>query len=256
LGAGFLILRNQAFFVFPNLYIMTFLKPNRYYKLSPWLAWPLSVLALLLSGFIITEILDLVSEVSALYYLLLFPLLPFLMFLSTPFMRVAGIYKYYSPLFLTFGETGKRFEIHSGPSIDYLLHLRGIKPGQKMQRTVLAFYLQGILSIAAKIEQGEVPPEEVEVVGTSYFFSDRSVERMGFEVGAAGWLHRINLIANVVELTFLHSLSAGKLEIPNVLRVKRANMTGKRLLEHREYIERLYQRMATERNREQLISHE
>lgn len=233
---------------------MTFLKPSRYYKLSPWLAWPLSVLALLLSGFLISKIFDLTSEVSVFYSLVFFLILPLIMFLSTPFMRVAGIYKYYSPLFLTFGETGKRFEIHSGPSIDYFLDLQGIKPGQEMQRTVLAFYMQGILSIAAKIEQGEVPPEEVEVVGTSYFFSDRSAERMGFEVGAAGWLHRINLMANIVELTFLHSLSAGKLEIPNLLKVKRASMTGKRLLEHRDYIERLYGRMATERNREQVVS--
>lgn len=76
-----------------------------------------------------------------------------------------------------------------------------------------------------KIEQGEVPPQEVEVVGTSYFFSDHSVERMGFEVGPAGWIHRIKLMANFVELTFLHSLFAGKFEVPNLLKVKRASMT-------------------------------
>ena len=228
---------------------MTFLTPSRYYNLSPWLAWPISVFALVLSGFLMVEIFDLGAEVSAFYYLVLLLLLPVIMFLSTPFMRVAGIYKYYSPLFLTFGETNTRFEIHSGPSIDYLLDLRGVKPGQDMQRTVLAFYLQGILSIAEKIEQGEIPPEEVEIVGTSYFFSDRSVERMGFEVSSGGWMHRLNLMANFLELTFLNSLSSGKFDIPNVLKVKRASMTGQRLLEHREYIERLYDRMATERNR-------
>jgi hypothetical protein len=126
---------------------MTFLTPSRYYNLSPWLAWPISVFALVLSGFLMVKVFDLGAEVSAFYYLVLLLLLPVIMFLSTPFMRVAGIYKYYSPLFLTFGETNKRFEI------------------------------------------------------------------------------------------------------PNVLKVKRASMTGQRLLEHREYIERLYDRMATERNR-------
>lgn len=228
---------------------MTFLTPDRYYNMPPLLAWLLATMGLIISGIVIGEIFEAADDISVLYYLVFFLALPVIIFLSTPFTRVAGIYKYHSPLFLTFGETDKRFEIHSGPSIDYLLHLRGIEPGREMQRTVLAFYLQGILHIAMKIEQGEVPPEEVEIVGTSYFFSNRSVERMGFEVGPAGWVHRINLAVNFVELTFLNSLSAGKFQVPNLLKVKRASMTGKRLLEHREYIERLYDRMATERNR-------
>lgn len=226
--------------------------PDRYYNLPAWLAWCLSSIGAIGAG-VLMNILFSATDTSAWYWLLGPFLLPPVVLLSTPLMRVTGIYKYYSPLFLTFGEKPERYEIHSGPGIDYLLHLRGVKPGAEMKRTVLAFYLQGLLKIAEQIEhrQGEEntpKAADVNIVGTSYFFSDRSVERMGFSVSSGGWFHRLNLILNFPELTILNSLAVGKLDIPNVLQVKQAQMTGETLLEHRDYILRLYRRVATARN--------
>ncbi|WP_020566639.1 hypothetical protein [Neolewinella persica] len=224
--------------------------PDKYYGFPPVLAWLVSLIMTIMGFVAMTLIFDFGDERSFLGQMLgLFLMAPLLMLLLTPLMRVIGAYKYYSPLFLVFGEKKDRYEIHSGPSIDYLLHLRGVSPGPELQRTVLAFYLQGLLNIADKVG-GSEDPAAVEIVGTSYFFSDRSVERMGFEVSPGGWFHRLNLMFNFLELFFLHSLTAGKVDIPNVLKVKKATMSGARLLEHRPYIQRLYDRMATARNRE------
>ncbi|SEQ34290.1 hypothetical protein [Neolewinella agarilytica] len=223
--------------------------PDRYYGLHPAFAWLISLVMAgfgLMVTFAVFEVDDSLGFFGDMLGLLL--IAPLLMFLWTPFIRVAGWYKYYSPLFLVFGESKTRIEIHSGPSVDYLLHLRGIPPGKELQRTVLAFYLQGLLNIADKVASSE-DPATVEIVGTSYFFSDRSVERMGFQVSPGGWLHRINLVFSFLELFLLNSLSAGKVKVPNIFKVKKASMSGERLLEHREYIQRLYDRMATERNR-------
>jgi hypothetical protein len=223
--------------------------PDKYYGLSPWLAWLISIvlgiagIAVMRQVFDYSEGRNFLSPVFG-----IFLVAPLLMLLMTPLLRVVGAYKYYSPLFLVFGEKKDRLEIHSGPSIDYLLHLRGITPGPELKRTVLAFYLQGLLNIADKVAEAE-DPAAVEIVGTSYFFSDRSVERMGFEVSSGGWFHRLNLMFNFLELLLLNSLTAGKVDFPNVLKVKKARMTGAQLLEHRPYIQRLYERMATTRNR-------
>lgn len=223
--------------------------PDRHYGLHPIPAWLISLLMAGLGGWVIGTVFDLGENYGFLAQIAgLFLAAPLLMQLLTPIMRVAGLYKYYSPLFLVFGESKKRMEIHSGPSIDYLLHLRGIAPGKELQRTVLAYYLQGLLNIADKVAASE-NPAAVEIVGTSYFFSDRSVERMGFEVSPGGWFHRINLMFNFLELFLLNSLAAGKVDVPNIFKVKKARMNGERLLEHRQYIQRLYERMATERNR-------
>ncbi len=224
--------------------------PDKYYGLHPILAWLLSIL-LAVAGF---SIMAAVSRVDIGWgffgqMLGLFLVAPLLMTLTTPILRVVGAFKYYSPLFLVFGESKTRIEIHSGPSIDYLLHLRGVRPGQELQRTVLAFYLQGLLNIADKVSEAE-DPSAITIEGTSYFFSDRSVERMGFKVSPGGWFHRLNLLFSFLELFLLNSLSAGKMDIPNIFKVKKASMTGDRMLEHREYLQRLYDRMATERNRE------
>ncbi len=99
---------------------MTFIVPDRYYNFSPW------------------------------YYLLLIPVAPLFVLLSTPFLRRTKTYKYYSALFLTFGETAKRFEIHSGPSIDYLMFLRGVAPGEELKRAVLGFYFPSLNLFLAK----------------------------------------------------------------------------------------------------------
>ncbi len=236
---------------------MSFPLPDRYYNMSPILAWLVSIGGMLVAATIISWFFDRL-DVSQWYWLLLPVLLPLIVLITTPLMRVSGLYKYYSPLFLVLSETKTRFEIHSGPSIDYLIHLRGVAPGDQLKRSVLAFYLQGLLKMAEKIEGADTGAKngtkatDVAIVGTSYFFSDSSVERMGFKVSSGSLFQRFNLILNFPELTLLNSLAAGKLAIPNILKVKKATMTGQTLLEHREYIQRLYDRLATERNRQYL----
>lgn len=221
--------------------------PNRFYDRSSWLIVPLAAV-MTAAVFMIMISLDSLAGSFLGTMLLLVLFAPFLTFLSTPLLRVTGAFKYYSALFLTFGETPKRFEIHSGLGIDYLLFLRGVPPGKAMKQTVLGFYLQGLLNIAAKVET--LPnPAAVKIVGTSWFFSDRSVERMGFTVSRGGWFHLVNLLFNFIELTILNSLTAGRVALPNVFRVKQASMNGQDLLAHRAYIQRLYERMATDRNR-------
>lgn len=118
--------------------------------------------------------------------------------------------------------------------------MRNTKPGAPWRKKVLSFYIEGLLHIVAKIEKKEVPGTVV-IKGSSYFFSDRTVERLGFELGKTELFERFNLLLNVVDLTWQYSLAHGKFILPNVLKVQTAKITGERLVEQKMKLESLYQ---------------
>ena len=66
---------------------------------------------------------------------------------------------------------------------------------------------------------------------------------MGFEVEDPSLFHRVNLIANFIDLSWMYSLSQGKPKIPKIWNAKNAKISGAKLIERKKMIEELYERL-------------
>jgi hypothetical protein len=104
------------------------------------------------------------------------------------------------------------------------------------------YHIEGLLQLIQLIENKSIP-ETVNIVGTSYFFNDRTLSKIGFDVVNPSMLYRINLFVNFIDLTWMYSLSKGKFSIPKFWKATKASISGARLVESKKDIEDLYDKM-------------
>jgi len=97
-------------------------------------------------------------------YLLIWFLAPFFQFLTIPFLKLTGTFKYLSPILLIFGASDKKYDLFKGTSFDYLFVMMKTKSGVAWERKILGFYLEGLLEIIRRVEAKELP-DTVEVRG-------------------------------------------------------------------------------------------
>ena len=86
-------------------------------------------------------------------------------------------------------------------------------------------------------------PTSVNIIGTSYFFNDRTLNTLGFQLEKATLFYRINLLINFIDLFWMYSLSKGKLAMPAVWDAKKATITGEALMAQKTKLESLYQKL-------------
>jgi hypothetical protein len=145
-------------------------------------------------------------------------------------------------MLLGYMPSNTQIDFHSGGSFDYLFVMRKYKSGIEMRNRLLLFQLEGLKNIIQLIEDKAVP-ESVTIVGTSYFFSDRTVQKIGFELIEPSLFYRINLFVNILDLVWMYSLAQGKLAIPKVWQAKKVQITGQKLVEHKAQLEALYDKL-------------
>ena len=212
---------------------------NDFYKQPKLFQWVEAILLLLIgllpALFIIEK-----GYSQPLFYLLFLIYVPIVQFAATPFFTLVGIYKYYSPMLLGYMANDNQIDLHSGGSFDYLFVMRKYKSGIEMRNRLLIFYLEGLIYIIRQIENKSIS-EKVNIVGTSYFFNNRTLYKMGFEVENPSLFYRVNLIANFIDLLWMYSLSQGKLSIPKIWNAKNAKISGAKLIESKKMIEEFHE---------------
>jgi hypothetical protein len=211
---------------------------NNFYKQPKKLQWFEAIL-LLSIGFLPVLLIIEKGQSQPLFYLLFIIYMPIVQFAFTPFFRLVGAYKYYSPMLLGYMANDREIDLHSGSSFDYLFVMRRYKPGIEMRNRLLMYHLEGLLRLIDLIENKSTP-ETVSIVGTSYFFNDRTLSKMGFEIVNPSLFYRLNLFINFIDLIWMYSLSQGKLTIPKVWNAKKAIISGTKLIENKKAIEELY----------------
>jgi hypothetical protein len=135
-----------------------------------------------------------------------------------------------------------KIDLHSGTSFDHLFVLRKYPLGTPLRNRILLFHLEGLLQLIRLIEEKRIP-ESVNIVGTSYFFNDRTLTKLGFQIEKASLFYRINLFINFIDLFWMYSLSQGKLAIPTLWDAKKASIQGNQLVESKPKLQALYQHL-------------
>ncbi len=214
---------------------------NDFYKPPIYLQWFEAIL-LLVIGFYPALVIIEFTYSHLIYSLLFLFYLPIGQFATTPFWKLTGIYKYYSPMLMGYMPNDIQIDLHSGSSFDYLFVMRKYKSGKQCRNRLLTYHLEGLLNIISLIENDSVP-KTIIISGTSYFFNERTLHKVGFELEKPSLFYRINLFVNAIDLIWMYSVSQGRFSIPKIWNAKKAIISGSILLGKKDIIEKLYKRM-------------
>ena len=211
---------------------------NDFFKQPIVMQWILTILLLLL-GFLPALTIIEKGYYQPLFYLLFVIYVPVAQFAFTPFFRLLGVYRYYSPMLLGYMANDNQIDLHTGGSFDYLFVMRKYKTGIELRNRLLLYYLEGLISLIRQIENKSIP-DTVIILGTSYFFNDRTLSKLGFDITKSSLFYRLNLFVNFIDLIWIYSISQSKFSIPPLWKAKKATISGIKLLESKKQIEDLY----------------
>ncbi|MBK7809785.1 MAG: hypothetical protein IPI50_00875 [Saprospiraceae bacterium] len=214
---------------------------NNFYKQPKLIQW-IEAILLLIIGFLPALVIIEKGNSEPLFYLLFLIYIPIGQFAATPFFTLVSIYKYYSPMLLGYMPNDKQIDLHSGSSFYYLFVMRKWKSGIELRNRLLIYHLEGLINLIQLIENKSIPAT-VNIVGTSYFFNNKTLHKMGFEILNPSLFYRLNLFVNFIDLIWMYSLSQGKLSIPKLWNAKKASISGTKLIESKKVIEDLYDKM-------------
>jgi hypothetical protein len=211
---------------------------NDFYKQPKILVW-IETILLLLAGLLLALVIIQKGEAQPLFYLTIILYVPISQFLFTPIYKLTGGYTYYSPMLLGYMANDKQIDLHSGTNFDYLFVMTKHKPIATWKNKLLLYQLEGLLQLITLIETKRIP-ETVNIVGTSYFFNHRTLNKLGFRLEEASSFYRINLYLNCIDIVWMYSLTRGKLAIPALGNVKKASIQGSNLVAQKQALESLY----------------
>ncbi len=172
-------------------------------------------------------------------------LLPFMSVLETllltPLYALTRRFTYYSPMLLATASP-QGLDLHVGTLYDYLTHLRWRDRGARAQRQVVRHMLQGLLAICDAVAEGRLSAH-TEITATSYFFSNSSVEKLGFVSGKVFSGQKFNLLMVFLSLTLRLSFIRGRWCWPDLKQSKSIETTAGSLLLYRPVIEKMLTRL-------------
>lgn len=208
---------------------------NKFYSYPIFLQWIISFLFFMISIGLLS-IMFILTNKNLAYLLGIFVVVPISQFLATPLFTLIKLYRYLSPMLLVVNPTKEKYDIHNGTSFDYWYIMRKTKAGAQWKNKMLLYYLEGLLVIIEKIENKELA-KELEIRGSSYFFSDRTAQKFGFELKETGLFEKVNLVLNYLDLMWTYSAAAGRIKFPNLSNIKTATTTAGVLVENKQKLQ-------------------
>ena len=225
-----------------NIYLKEY--PHRFY------AWPLKKQKWFIAGVYITlatlflSIIALVVIKEVFWPLILFPfiLVSLASFGDAPSGKISGSLIYYSPLFISTKPRKNKTIIHAGTPFDYFFVFRKKDRGIKAKKIVLIYFLDGLIKFIDNLSENS--NESLTIEGTSYFFSEKTARKLGFEVAKAGFDQVFILTFNFLPLMFSYSFTQGKWSFPKLGNMKQVSISSGDLILQRAKIMRLREVLA------------
>ncbi len=202
---------------------------SNFYSQNIILQWALALLMLIVPFAFVLLLMKFFNDYTVISCLLVPFIPPSIHFFGAPIAKLSGHHKYLSPMFLVDSVSDKKCVMHNGTTFDYLVNMRNVKPGLEFNKKMLVFYLDGLLNIVDKIEANEVS-ESTLFQGSSYFFNERTAKKLGFKLTKTMFTLKIYFLINYFDLTWMYSLSKGRLIFPNINNVQTVSITGKNLV--------------------------
>jgi len=160
-----------------------------------------------------------------------------LRWITTPVLRYMGFYRYYAPLFFIQPFGHNRVELHLGTTWD-LMKAQRLSP-----QTIMSSLVMGISGLVGDAKRGRLQPT-LKVRATTYFLSDSTLQRFGFDVRRPNVLEYLAFIGNYAEVCLLRSVVAGRLQLVDLRRVRMAETTVQTLVERETLVGPLMLRAA------------
>lgn len=173
------------------------------------------------------------------YAILAVVLVRFIRFITTPMLRRMGIYRYYSPMFLTMPFGRRTLELHLGTSWDFF------RRGELTQLALMNYLGKGLVGLLESVELGIVR-HDTRLRGTMCFLSAETMHRIGFQTRKMNVLESMLFLINYPEICLLQSLVKRRLtlvpwkqvrmfeaDVSDLLVAKERLLTIVRRLEHR-----------------------
>lgn len=149
-----------------------------------------------------------------------------LRFITTPWLRRLGVYRYYRRFFFIVRFGRRLYEIHLGTSWDF------IRTSDNTPRRVLQDVLDGLLDVCNDIECGKVERYSA-FRGYTYYFKPQTFRRFGFSSRSLNAAEAFAFGLSLVELAVLNCISHRRWVALPFHRVCIVQFTAEQLLSQR-----------------------
>ena len=159
-------------------------------------------------------------------------------FLAPLFLKLNYL-SYYSPMLLGIRSKKKgNIEIHNGTVINYFLSRKSIRKGIQWKKQLLHHYIQGLLEIIDQIEQKKID-ESVQIIGTSYFFNQRTAERIGFTVVKVDLRKKVQFVVSYLDFLWMNYIANPKHFFPKMKNLVSIKITAQELLKNKIILQKI-----------------
>lgn len=177
--------------------------------------------------------------------LLLLLLAPLESLLLAPLYGLSGRFHYYSPLLLATEGSESRIELHVGTLFDYVMYFRWRDRGAPASRKAIHELLRGLLVMIDSIPESS-DDKAREVVAASYFFSDSTLAKLGFNLRPVSRFTVVNLMTASLSVMLRLSFVRGRWTWPRFGRTREAYTSLESLRLRRPAIKALLHRLGAQ----------
>lgn len=171
--------------------------------------------------------------------------LPIWMLLSlcflAPLFRLTGVLKYYSPYLIVTRSGRDHLELHGATPFDYFFLFHWRDRGHAAVRSILLWYIDGLISLAREIECGRFPIHTT-ISATSYIFNGNTARRYGFTIEEAPRFAFGGILTYPTQF-LTYSFAKGRWALPPIFRAKKATIDGAKLCAQIVRLERVRQHL-------------